>query len=57
MFASSSAGGIAGTPSSRLNFIDYLLMDYKDFLSSWSLTKLEEGVLRLLEAFIKTVSG
>ena len=30
LFASSSAGCIAGTPSSRLNFIDGLLMAYKD---------------------------
>ena len=39
MFASSSSDGIAGTPSSRLNFTDCLLMDYKDFLSSLSSTK------------------
>ena len=52
VFASSSAGGIAGTPSYRLNFIDCLLMEYKDFLSSGSLTK-----WRRVKVFIKTDSG
>ena len=57
VFASFSGGGIAGTPSSRVNFIDCLLMEYEDFLSSWSLTKWRGGVMRLLEIFIKTNSG
>ena len=39
VFASYSPGDIAGTLGSRLSFIDCLLMEYKDFLSSWSLTK------------------
>ena len=52
VFASSSAGGIAGSPSSRLNFIDCLLMDYKNFLSSGSLTK-----WRRVKVFIKTDNG
>ena len=54
MFASSSSGGIAGAPSSRLNFTANGVQGFPVVVV---FDKVEEGVLHLLDVFIKTDSG